>query len=57
MKTERRQSGVIAWFVGAFTRNWILKLLSLALAILIFNALKPQDDLHPKTNDQPFFHY
>lgn len=57
MKIKRRKLGVLAWIVGAFTRNWILKLLSLALAILIYNALKPQDDSHPKSNDQPFFHY
>jgi len=32
---------VFSGFIGLFTRNWGLKILALALAIVIYHSLKP----------------
>jgi len=37
--------------VGLFTRNWGLKLLALALAIVIYHALKPAEGTRQKNNN------
>ena len=43
---------------GLFTRNWGLKLLALALALIIYHALKPKQaewqvqDIHDRTLNQ-----
>lgn len=42
-------------FVGLFTRNWGLKLLSLILAILVYYALKPDYDYFQDRNERHIF--
>ena len=37
---------------GFFTRNWGLKLVALALAIVIYHALKPQTHSRSNANDR-----
>ncbi len=39
--TKDEKPGFLRTVAGLFTRNWGLKLLSLALAILIYHTLKP----------------
>jgi len=41
--------------LGLFTRNWGLKLLALALAIVIYHSLKPAEGTHQKNNDRTLF--
>lgn len=49
---------VLRYLVGALTRNWGLKLLALALAVVIYHSMKPAGN-GPRTtehNDRYFFH-
>lgn len=49
---------VLRFLVGALTRNWGLKLLALALAIVIYHSMKPagkQSRAHDYGNDRNFF--
>lgn len=48
---------VFRYLVGALTRNWGLKILSLALAIVIYHSMKPTGNgsLTSKDNDRHFF--
>ena len=53
-----RDAGFFSKFAGLFTRNWGLKLLALALAILIYHTLKPKpaewpaQEIHDRTYNQ-----
>ena len=48
---------VLRYLKEALTRNWGLKLLALALAIVIYHTMKPADNGHrtDKDNDRNFF--
>ena len=48
---------VLRYLVGALTRNWGLKLLSLALAVVIYHSMKPAGNSSrtTKDNDRYFF--
>jgi len=56
--TDGGKGGFLRRVAGLFTRNWGLKLLSLALAIIIYHVLKPKQsawnmqDLHDRTLNQ-----
>lgn len=58
--SNAEKPGFLARAQSVFTRNWGLKLLSLALAIVIYYALKPEsqkfsDGLRPTNHDKSFF--
>lgn len=55
--THDRKEGALSRLTGLFTRNWGLKLLALALAILIYHTLKPVHGQVQNVNDRPLFHY
>ncbi len=42
--TKAQKSGILQTIINLFVRNWGLKLLALALAILIYHTLKPTDE-------------
>ena len=50
--------GLFSRLAGLFCRNWGLKLLALALAILIYHTLKPKpaewpaQEIHDRTHNQ-----
>lgn len=48
---------VLRYLGGALTRNWGLKLLALALAIVIYHSMKPagEDSRTTNDNDRHFF--
>lgn len=48
---------VLRYLVGALTRNWGLKLLALALAVVIYHSMKPAGNGSRTTqdNDRHFF--
>ncbi len=56
--TDGGKGGFVRRVAGTFTRNWGLKLLALALAIIIYHALKPRQsawnmqELHDRTFNQ-----
>ncbi|MBQ6136188.1 MAG: hypothetical protein IJI73_02335 [Kiritimatiellae bacterium] len=43
MKPEKPRGGFLRRFASAFTRDWWLKLVALALATLIYHMLKPEN--------------
>lgn len=48
MKAEANEkTGLLPSLIGAVTRNWGLKILSLLLAILIYHTLKPTSGKDP----------
>ena len=55
---ENRKDGVLSNIIGLFARNWGLKLLALALAVLIYQTLKPRQaawsaqEAHDRTINQ-----
>jgi len=46
MKRKKRSGGPFSFIVSAFSRNFGLKMLSLALAILIYCVLSPKSERH-----------
>ncbi|MBR1920523.1 MAG: hypothetical protein IJ829_00810 [Kiritimatiellae bacterium] len=40
MKAAAERRGPLKWLLAAFTNNWGLKLLALALAVIIYHSLK-----------------
>jgi hypothetical protein len=55
--TEKTKPNPIRFAVSLVTRNWALKLLSLVLALLIYNTLKQQDASQPPAHERKLFHY
>jgi hypothetical protein len=55
--TEKTKPNPIRFAVSLVTRNWALKLLSLVLALLIYNTLKQQDARQPPAHERKLFHY
>lgn len=53
MKHEQESHGIFRRIGAAFTRNFGLKILSLALAILIYEVLKPESQFHVQPADTP----
>lgn len=49
---------VFRFLIGALTRNWGLKILALALAVVIYHTMKPAEKSrgsNNKNNDRNFF--
>jgi len=42
---------VLTWLLGLFTYRWGLKILSLALAIIIYHSLKPAEGSRQNDHD------
>lgn len=57
MKLEQGKTNAFRSFIGIFTRNWGLKLLSLVLAIVIYHSLKTNGKSTDTPNERPFFRY
>ncbi|MGN0855212.1 MAG: hypothetical protein ACI4R9_06810 [Kiritimatiellia bacterium] len=53
MKDRAAKPSVLASLARIFTRNWGLKLLSLALAILLYCALRPTHSEGTPRSDRP----
>ncbi len=55
MKVEKERAGVFRRLLSMLTRNWGLKLLSLALAIIVYHSLKPGSDFSHESNERYIF--
>jgi len=57
MKSRRNLSkGAMGRFVSLFIDNWWLKLLSLALAIIIYQSLKPDQKQNERNTNYQYRH-
>ncbi len=57
MKPEKPKAGLVRRFASAFTENWWLKLLALALALTIYHTLKPSSGQVRDINERTLFKY
>ncbi len=57
MKPEKTGNGVLRRLASAFTENWWLKLLALALALIIYHTLKPSSGYIRDINERTLFKY
>lgn len=57
MKPERQKRGAFRGALGLVTANWGLKLLALALALLIYHTLKPENGANHDINERTLFRH
>lgn len=55
MKAEKAKTSVVSRIWETMTRNWGLKLLSLAIAIILYHSLKSENSSSRNPNDRSIF--
>ncbi len=53
--TKERKNGILGMAADLFRRNWGLKLLALALAILVYHTFKPTGNPATTIHDRQLF--